>query len=59
MTISISVKEAVDRGILVECMDAGGYNPWARAEGLLNDDDTIQLTEEQAISAGLIKKGDY
>lgn len=55
MTISITVRELFDKGLWLDYCKTTGTNEWAVNEGLLGDDDEVELTSEQAKEMGLLE----
>lgn len=55
MTITITVKEALEKGIWDEICKLKGFSVWCLAEGLMSSNEVIRLTEKEAKNLGLIK----
>ena len=54
MKITITAREAIDKGIWLKLTEIKGINPWAYNEGMLSDDTGIELTEEEVKQLGLV-----
>ncbi len=54
MKITLTVREIWDRDIWMEVCELTGMNEWACKEGLIEYDEEIEFTEEQAKKLGLI-----
>jgi hypothetical protein len=54
MLIQITAKEAMDKGVWDEICSLKHINEYAVNEGLMDSDETITLTEEEAKELGLI-----
>jgi len=52
--ITITAREAFDKNIWIQLCDITGINEWAINEGLMDDDEAITLTEEEARQLHLI-----
>lgn len=55
MEIKITINDLLDKGIWQEACEILGFNEWAVNEGLLDGDDIVTLTEEQARTLRLIR----
>jgi len=54
--VTITGREALDKGIWTQLCDLLGINEWAINEGLLDREEEIILTEDQARLLGLLPK---
>ena len=54
MTIKITVRELFDKGLWLAYCKVTGTNEWAVNECLLQDNDEVELTSEQAKDMGLL-----
>jgi hypothetical protein len=54
MTITLTLGEALERGIWEELCTLKGLNPWCLKEGLADRSDTVSLTAEEASSLRLL-----
>jgi len=54
MKVIITAKEALDYGVWEELCDLKGIGAWALNEGLMDDDDKIELTLVEAEKLGLL-----
>lgn len=57
MKIVITASEALKRGIWDELCDIRDWNVYAINEGLMDSDEEIALTQDEAERLGLIKEG--
>jgi len=48
MTITVTAREILDKGVWDEFCEEFGINPWAMNEGLMDSSEEFTLTEEQA-----------
>lgn len=48
MIINITVREIIDCGRWDELCELKGLNPWGVNEGLINTDEVIELTDDEA-----------
>lgn len=53
-TVSVTVRRLMDRGVWDEFCSLRGVNPWAVNEGLLQETESFELTEQEALRLGLI-----
>lgn len=53
MEITITAREALNKGIWDDLCDLKGINVWAINEGMMDDTEEITLTEEEAKALGL------
>lgn len=56
MKIVTTPGELMDRLRWEQACDQLGINPWAVAEGMMNRDEEVTLSEEQAIEIGLLPR---
>ena len=56
MKVLITVEEIFDKGLWSETCEMLGINPWAKNEGLIDNDEELEFTTEQAQELGLIPK---
>ena len=56
MKIIVSAREVMDAWAWEEACKMLGINEWAVNEGLMDPDEPLEFTEEQAIELGLIKQ---
>jgi len=56
MKIVITAEEALEKGIWGDLCDLRDWNVYIINEGLMDAEETIELTEYEATSLGLIKK---
>jgi hypothetical protein len=56
MKITITAHGALQRGIWDDLCDMKGWNVYAINEGLMDSDDEIELSAEEATKLGLIKE---
>jgi len=54
MKIVVTARDLLDRGVWDQACDLLGLNVWAVAEGLMDSDDEVTLSEEQARKLGLL-----
>jgi hypothetical protein len=54
MKILITASEAIESGVWEKICRQKGWNEWAVNEGLMDSDEEISLTEEEAKELGLI-----
>lgn len=60
MKYVITPRELMDKGIWMDYCEATGTNEWAVNEGLMESDEELTLTQEQAEKIGLVpRKGGY
>lgn len=59
MQIDITVKELQERGLYYKLEKYGIMRSYALNEGLVSEDDTITLNEDEANLIGLIEKVEY
>jgi hypothetical protein len=57
MTITITVKRLMERGLWDLYCDVTGTNPFACNEGLMSEEDLITLDFEEAKAIGLLTEG--
>lgn len=55
MKIIVTAQEILDKGVWEEYCDENGICHYCMAEGLMDSDEEIELTEEQAIKYNFIK----
>jgi hypothetical protein len=55
VTITITAREALDRGIWDDLCELKGFCIWAVNEGLMESSDSISLTEDEAEQLGLLR----
>ena len=53
MKIIITANEAMDLGIWDNLCKVKGINVWAVSEGLMNSDDEVTLSKEEAVELGV------
>ena len=53
MKVVVTVRDIIERGLWEKVCELKGLNGWAVAEGLIDEDDEIVLTEEEAKEIGL------
>jgi len=58
MKIVVTAQELLDKGLWGDACELLGLNEWAVNEGLMDSDEELTLTEEQAKTLGLIKGDD-
>ena len=58
MTITVTARELLDRGVWTEACELLGINEWAVNEGLMDPGDEIILTVNQAKQLGLLDAGE-
>ena len=56
MKIVVTAREALEEGYWAELCSVKGLNVWITSEGLTNEDDTFELTLEEAKELGLIRR---
>lgn len=54
MTITITAREAFDKGIWDDLCEMKGLNEWAVNEGLMDISETITLSEDEARALHLL-----
>lgn len=59
MKIVVTARELLDKGVWIEACNMLDLNDWAIAEGLMDDDEELTLTEKQARILGVIKQPLY
>ena len=57
MKIVITANEAIDMGIFEEVCDMKGISVWVVNEGMMESDEEIVFTKDQAIELGIIERG--
>ena len=55
MRIILTAKEIMDLGLWSRTCDRKGFNPYAVNEGLIESNDDLEFTEDEAIEIGFIK----
>lgn len=55
MNISLTVKEAQEKGLLLDITDALGWDPYTLAEFGVDDNEVLKLSVEQAKKVGLFR----
>lgn len=59
MRIGITPHELMEKGLWDKFCDMTGTSVWAVKEGLLDSDDNLHLTEQQAIKLGLLPDKEF
>jgi hypothetical protein len=54
MTITLTAREILDRGIWDEFCDLRGINVWAINEGRMDEDEQFTFTEAEARKLGVV-----
>jgi len=57
--VTITAKEAIDKGIWDSICAMKGYSVWCVNEGQMDSDHEISLTEAEAKSFGLLRRVEY
>ncbi len=55
MKVSVTAEELIDRGVWDEVCELKGLNPWCVNEGLMDSDEYITLSLEEAQKLGILK----
>lgn len=54
ITVQITARELIEKGLWVEACELIGVNEYAVNEGMMESDEKLTLTEEQARQLGLL-----
>ncbi len=56
MKVSVTAEEIIDRGVWDKVCELKGLNPWCVNEGLMDSDEYITLSLEEAQKIGILKE---
>ncbi len=56
MKVSVTAEELIDRGVWDEVCELTGLNPWCVNEGLMDSDEYITLSLEEAQKLGILRE---
>lgn len=56
MKVTFTASELLDRGVWDEVCKLRGINEWAIKEGLMDGDEELTFSEEEAKKLGLLRK---
>ena len=56
MEITLTVDELMDKDLWIEACELLGINEWAVNEGLMDSDEELTFTEEQAHKLGILQE---
>lgn len=54
--ISLPAAQLLEKGVWDQYCEEVGLNPWCINEGLMNSNETVELTKEQAIKYGFLRR---